>query len=122
MRTRRSPRNQERLYRALGTTPPAPRPSYVTAVHPAMVRRLVEEVKTKRRSLWGAMKAIKVVTDSHYSDLYVPVTPDTRALVEAYVAAGFSRPSIFACQTDGGTPWYDVAFAYEPYWLARQGK
>ncbi len=48
---------------------------------------------------------------SHYSDLYIPVTPVTQALVKKH---NLSR-SPFINQVEGGW-WYDVAFAYKPFW------
>jgi hypothetical protein len=54
-----------------------------------------------------------VELDHHESDLYARVTPESRAIVEAYEFR--NNVTTFRSQIDG-TPWYDVPFAYDPYW------
>ena len=48
---------------------------------------------------------------SHYSDLYTPVNDVTRALMKKHD----KRPTTFINQVEGGL-WYDVPFAFDPYW------
>lgn len=70
-------------------------------------------------SLYQEITARNIPHDSHESDLYLPHTPETLALVEAY---GRSY-SLFTSETPGprkGTLWMDVAFAYEPWWERRR--
>lgn len=55
--------------------------------------------------------------NSHYSDLYTPVNDVTKELVKKHKC----RATIFINQTDGGW-WYDIPFAYEPYWDCKQKK
>jgi len=53
-----------------------------------------------------------IPTKNHYSDLYIPVTPRTRELVKGYHA------HVFTNAVEGGA-WFDVPFAFDPYWDAR---
>ncbi|MBC7818413.1 MAG: hypothetical protein IAG10_16120 [Planctomycetaceae bacterium] len=53
---------------------------------------------------------------NHYSDLYIPATDETRAILKKCDCITY-RP--FRNQVEGGT-WYDVPFAYLPYWEAAQ--
>lgn len=55
--------------------------------------------------------AAGIQTDSHESDLYVLVTPDSSRIVKA---SGWSR-STFVSQIDGKL-WFDLPFAFEPFW------
>lgn len=66
-------------------------------------------------TLYDDLLAAGVPLDHHYSDLYFPVTPQTTEIL----ARHFSQERIattFASQTDNGEPWYEVPFAYLPYW------
>ncbi len=67
-------------------------------------------------SLYKELKAAGVPMANHYSDLYVPVTPETRAIIRKYRPGGVS---VFTNQVEGGA-WFDVPFAFEPYWERRQ--
>ncbi len=55
--------------------------------------------------------------DHHYSDLYVPKTAVTKRVIEEWCAENgyrfdhFVKP--FKSNFDG-SPWYDVAFQYDP--------
>jgi hypothetical protein len=55
----------------------------------------------------------------HYSDLYVPVTEKTTKILESHNILGTSLVSLFMHQQHN-EPWYDIAFAYLPYWQAVQ--
>ena len=63
--------------------------------------------------IYKAMKDAKVEIDNHCSDLYVPVNEKTRAIVNEYQYK--CNVTMFTNQIDG-KPWYDVPFAYEPYY------
>lgn len=56
-----------------------------------------------------------VPVDSHESDLYVKLTPESVAILENYEHRDICRP--FQNQIDGLT-WVDVPFAFEPFWDA----
>ena len=51
--------------------------------------------------------------DSHASDLYLRVTPKAQALIMAYKFR--SNVTTFKSQIDGSI-WYDIPFAYQPFW------
>lgn len=53
--------------------------------------------------------------DSHASDLYLRVTPASRQLIAGY--AFRKNVTTFVSQIDQ-TLWYDVPFAYAPFWRA----
>ena len=53
---------------------------------------------------------------NHQSDLYIPVTDETRELISQYEFK--QNVSTFKNRVEGGH-WYDIPFAYEPYWEAR---
>ena len=56
--------------------------------------------------------------DSHESDLYVKRTAQTEPIVNAaYYRGDFSTVTTFRSQIDG-TAWYDIPFAYDPFWDA----
>ena len=64
-------------------------------------------------TVYQQMEEAGIETDSHHGDLYVPVTPETTAIVQAWEFAG--NVTRFQSQIDG-SPWYDIAFAYDPWW------
>lgn len=64
-------------------------------------------------------KALNIPIDNHESDLYIPVTETTQALVEQYEFR--SNVKTFKSQIDGQL-WYDIPFAYLPFWEARQDR
>ena len=68
-------------------------------------------------TIYEACVARDIPCHNHESDLYIPVTAETAALVKHYG----SSATRFINQVEGGT-WYDVAFAYLPWWQARTGK
>lgn len=51
--------------------------------------------------------------DNHGSDLYVPVTADTKKVLADYEFKG--NVTTFVDQITG-RPYYDIPFAYTPYW------
>lgn len=71
--------------------------------------------------LYTQCVAAGIPTANHYSDLYIPVNEVTRKLVAEYAAAGGTQATMFHNQVEGGT-WYDVPFAYSPYWEEKQNK
>lgn len=65
-------------------------------------------------SIFQDVKAAGIQFSSHESDLYIPVTPETMELLKKH---GLYAET-FTNQVEGGR-WYDVPFAYEPFWEAR---
>lgn len=73
------------------------------------------------QSLYHQLHAAGCQLDSHESDLYVKVTPESRRIVEAWQAKhGLSRARTFVSALDGGGVWYDIPFMFAPWWDARQ--
>lgn len=55
---------------------------------------------------------------NHYSDLYVHVTWRNKAIIEEYVRQHDLKkmPEIFRSNIEGDGYWYDIPFAYIPFW------
>lgn len=70
-------------------------------------------------SLWDEIHARGIPYDHHESDLYIPVTAETTALVRQYDRNHTAEK--FISQTDG-KPWFDIPFAYLPWWEKRTGR
>lgn len=64
-------------------------------------------------AIYEDLIAAGVPTDHHESDLYALVTPESRALVAAYEYR--CHVQTFVSQVDGRL-WYDIPFAYQPFW------
>lgn len=72
------------------------------------------------KSIFTEVIELGIPFDNHDTDLYIPVTPQTRELIERHPE---SKPVLtFQNQT---TPkkelWYDLAFKYIPAWAAKAG-
>lgn len=69
-------------------------------------------------SIYEALKTAGVKLDNHASDLYAEVTPISAAIVATYE----HRPQVttFRSAIDGRL-WFDLPFAYQPYWQGRDG-
>ena len=67
--------------------------------------------------LYEKIVAAGIQHDSHESDLYIPVTPETTKLVSEYEFR--TNVQRFTSQIDG-KPWYDIPFAYQPAWEKRR--
>lgn len=68
-------------------------------------------------SLFSRIIAAGISYDSHESDLYLPDTPEVRAILADFpLEKSNARP--FRSLVDG-KPWLDVPFAFLPYWEAR---
>jgi hypothetical protein len=68
-------------------------------------------------SIYERLRAASIPLDSHESDLYAKVTPESSAIVRAYEHRQNVR--VFVSQIDG-RPWFDIPFAYQPFWDARR--
>lgn len=58
--------------------------------------------------------------DHHASDLYVRVTYKTQSIMQEYnKSRGINcMPPTFRSELEGDGWWYDIAFAYDPFWEA----
>ncbi len=63
--------------------------------------------------IYEAAKEAGIEIDSHCSDLYMPVNEKSIKLVNQYKYK--TNVDIFISQIDGSR-WYDVPFAYYPYY------
>lgn len=52
---------------------------------------------------------------NHCSDLYCPVNETTRALIRKH---GITTATTFTNRAEGGR-WFDVPFAFDPFWEKR---
>ncbi len=53
----------------------------------------------------------------HFSDLYIPVTPETQNLLAKYPQAQKNTTTFINQSPEfSGQLWFDVSFEYDPYW------
>jgi len=64
-------------------------------------------------SIYSQLKTAGVPLAAHESDLYAMVTPESRKIIQAYEFKG--NVTTFRAEDDGKL-WYDIPFAYEPFW------
>ena len=67
-----------------------------------------------KKSIYQQIKETGVEISNHYSDLYVPQNKTTLPIIAAYRKEGHTV-EVFRNNIDGKN-WYDIPFAYEPYW------
>lgn len=67
--------------------------------------------------IFNQVKRAGIPYANHASDLYIPVNSYTSKLVDQYEYR--SNITTFKSQIDG-LLWYDIPFAYLPYWSAKQ--
>lgn len=67
-------------------------------------------------AIYGEMVRAGVPIEHHDSDLYVPVNAKTREIVQQFKRAGLSGVTTFK---SGSELWYDIPFAYEPFFHRR---
>lgn len=70
-------------------------------------------------NIYQQLLALGVPLDHHYSDLYAKKTAGSEAVIVSYEFANSVRT--FRNQQDGEI-WYDIPFAYSPYWEKRLGR
>lgn len=66
-------------------------------------------------NIYTEIVAAGIEVDHHESDLYVPVTPESTAILRRY--PGLSHSSFTHQRT--ATRWYEIPFMYTPWWGAR---
>jgi hypothetical protein len=71
-------------------------------------------------TLYAELVKQGITVHSHYSDLYFPVTEQTREVLARFPdQKGIT--TTFINQVEGGL-WYDTPFAYIPYWEQKQAE
>ena len=73
-----------------------------------------EKVKGNTFSIYDAAVGMGLNIANHYSDLYIEVETRSTELVSKYLAATHSKVTIF--RGNDGKQYYEVVFAYSPYW------
>ena len=68
-------------------------------------------------ALYDELVAAGCRIDNHESDLYVEATPEAERILRA--SDRWSTVKSFISQVDGKR-WFDVPFAYVPFWEAKQ--
>ena len=81
-----------------------------------LIEKAIDGKKDNQKTIYDQMKALGVEIGNHASDLYVPVTPETTALVNKYEFK--QNVTRFICNIDK-KPWYDIPFAFMPFWEQR---
>jgi len=74
--------------------------------------------ETPPTSLYQAIIAAGIPTDSHASDLYFPVTPESTAILRKFPTAARTAETFIS--NIEKTLWYCAHFCYDPYWNERQ--
>jgi hypothetical protein len=71
-------------------------------------------------SLYQRLTDAGVTVSNWQSDLYFPVTEQTRAIVAQCLADGElkSKPSVFK-SNDSGLPTFEAPFMFDPFWQNR---
>jgi len=68
-------------------------------------------------NIYAEMMKAGVPIANHESDLYVPVTEESKKIITNYDFKSSVRQ--FKNNLDGKM-WYDIPFAYIPWWTSRQ--
>ena len=68
-------------------------------------------------AIYDDLLAAGVKLAHHESDLYAKVTPESEVIVENYEFR--DNVTTFTSQVDGEL-WYDIPFAYDPYWKSKE--
>ena len=70
-------------------------------------------------SVYEDCVAAGVEMSNHYSDLYIPVNETTNAILKKYSQKSGCQAKTFVNKISKDL-WYDVPFAYLPYWEKKQ--
>ena len=68
-------------------------------------------------TLYQEIVAAGIPIGCHESDLYFPVTEQSREILARYPLQK-GNATTFINQVEGGR-WYDIPFAYDPWWESR---
>ena len=75
---------------------------------------MINSTPVTEDSLYAECVKRGIPAHNHESDLYIPITEETRALVKHFKKSA----EVFKNQVEGGL-WYDVPFAFVPWWEKR---
>lgn len=85
----------------------------------ANIEAMSQITETTNMSLYETLKAAGIEIDHHASDLYVPVTPESKLILAKYPLQN-KNASVFKSNTDG-VMMFDIPFAYDPAWEKKTG-
>lgn len=71
------------------------------------------------KNIYEKVIELNIEFSAYCSDLYIPVNETTIKLVNDYEFK--SNVTKFKSNIDS-KPWFDIPFAYQPYWTKRIGK
>ena len=71
-------------------------------------------------NLYMELVAAGIPIANHESDLYFPITEESTRILAKYPTSK-ANATMFTNQVEGGR-WYDVPFAFTPWWDARASK
>jgi hypothetical protein len=72
------------------------------------------------KTLYQRLVESGIQVSSHESDLYFPATPESKAILEEFpLQKGNATSFTNQAHPNIGERWYDVPFAYDPFWEAR---
>ena len=69
------------------------------------------------QTIYQILEAMGVPLNSHESDLYAKRCPESTELLKTYQFRG--NVTTFRSNIDG-TLWYDIPFAFDPFWEKRE--
>lgn len=73
-------------------------------------------MSTEKESLYQQVERLGLEMESHESDLHLKCTGESAALIAGYRHRANVRT--FTSSIDGRS-WYDIPFAFDPFWEAR---
>ena len=65
-------------------------------------------------SLYEVLEYYDIQIGSHASDLYFPKTEQTKKILSYF--SGYEKTHSVFIEQESRKPWYEVPFAYDPYW------
>lgn len=68
------------------------------------------------KDIYAEVTRMGIKTDNHESDLYIEKTAETEKLIADYE---FKSTVMTFRHAETGAIWYDIPFAYSPYWDAK---
>ena len=72
------------------------------------------------RTIYQRATAAGIPMDHHESDLYLKDTPEARRILAEWRAeSGRDEFVTYFHDQETGEQWIDIAFAYDPFWVAK---
>jgi len=71
-------------------------------------------------SLYEILEYYGIQIGQHESDLYFPKTKQTEKILSYF--SGYEKTHSVFIEQESRKPWYEVPFAYDPYWRDKQLK